>query len=220
MGGAGDILNVDCEPGNSKWLAKGNAEVTHKSNLNCREGVTQWLSFPESAHMPIHTYCTFFLLISSLLDPLLCLCGNSFLQSQTPESLSLMTGLVARIWYFHCRHPASISGWESKPCSKQVQTEATWDQSQTLTKVQQLAAAAKSLQSRLTLCDRIDGSPPGSSVPGILQARTREWVAISFSSAWKWKVKVKWLSRVRLFVTPRTAAYQAPPSVGFSRQEC
>ena len=64
----------------------------------------------------------------------------------------------------------------------------------------------------------IDGSPPGS-VPGILQARTLEWVAISFSNAWKWKVKVKSLSRVRLLVTPWTAAFQAPPSMGFSRQE-
>ena len=53
------------------------------------------------------------------------------------------------------------------------------------------AAAAKSLQLCLTLCDPIDGSPPGSSVPGILQARTLEWVAISFSNAWKWKVKRK-----------------------------
>ena len=81
------------------------------------------------------------------------------------------------------------------------------------------AAAAKSLQSCLTLCDPIDGSPPGSSVPGILQAKTLEWVAISFSNAWKWKVKVKSLSHVRLFTTPWTAAYQAPPSMGFSRQE-
>ena len=81
------------------------------------------------------------------------------------------------------------------------------------------AAAAKSLQSCPTLCDPRDGSPPGSPVPGILQARTLEWVAISFSSAWKWKVKVKSLSRVRLVATPWTAAYQAPPSMGFSRQE-
>ena len=81
------------------------------------------------------------------------------------------------------------------------------------------AAAAKSLQSCLTLCNPINGSPPGSPVPGILQARTLEWVAISFSNAWKWKVKVKSLSRVRLLVTPWTAAYQAPPSMGFSRQE-
>ena len=81
------------------------------------------------------------------------------------------------------------------------------------------AAAAKSLQSCLTLCDPIDGSPPGSPVPGILQARTLEWVAISSSKVRKWKVKVKSLSRVRLFGTPWTAAYQAPPSMGFSRQE-
>ena len=81
------------------------------------------------------------------------------------------------------------------------------------------AAAAKSLQSCLTLCDPIDCSPPGSPVPGILQARTLEWVAISFSNAWKWKVKVKSLNRIRLLATPWTAAYQAPPSMGFSRQE-
>ena len=81
------------------------------------------------------------------------------------------------------------------------------------------ATAAKSLQSCLTLCDPIDGSPPGSPVPEILQARTPEWVAISFSNAWKWKVKVKSLSRVRLLATPWTAAHQASPSMGFSRQE-
>ena len=81
------------------------------------------------------------------------------------------------------------------------------------------AAAAESLQSCPTLCDPIDGSPPGSPVPGILQATTLEWVAISFSSAWKWKVKVKSLSRVWLLATPWTATYQAPPPMGFSRQE-
>ena len=80
-------------------------------------------------------------------------------------------------------------------------------------------AAAKSLQSCLTLCDPTDGSPPGSPAPGILQARTPEWVAISFSNAWTWKVKRKSLSRVRLLATPWTTAYQAPPSMGFSRQE-
>ena len=81
------------------------------------------------------------------------------------------------------------------------------------------AAAAKSLQSCLTLCDPIDGSPPGSPVPGILQARTLEWVAIAFSNAWKWKVKVKSLSRIRPSAIPWTAAFQAPLSMGFSRQE-
>ena len=78
---------------------------------------------------------------------------------------------------------------------------------------------AKSLQSCLTLCDPVDGSPPVSPVPGILQARTLEWSAISFSNARKLKVKVKSLSCIRLVATPWTAAYQAPPSGGFSRQE-
>ena len=80
-------------------------------------------------------------------------------------------------------------------------------------------STAKSLQSCPTLCNPIDGSLPGSPIPGILQARTLEWVAISFFNAWKWKVKVKSLSRVQLLVIPWTAAYQAPPSMGFSRQE-
>ena len=92
-----------------------------------------------------------------------------------------------------------------------IQRNHTWDEP--------AAAAAKSIQSRPTLCNPRDGSPPGSPIPGILQARTLEWVAISFSNAWKWKVKVKSLSRVRLFATPWIAAYQAPPSMGFSRQE-
>ena len=82
-----------------------------------------------------------------------------------------------------------------------------------------VSTAPKSLQSCPTLHDPLDGSPLGFPVPGILQARTLEWVAISFSKAWKWKVKVKSLSHVRLFTTPWTAAHQAPPSMGFSRQE-
>ena len=81
------------------------------------------------------------------------------------------------------------------------------------------AAAAKSLQSCPTLCDPRDDSPPGSPVPGILQARTLEWVAISFSNAWKWKAKGKSLSHVWPSATPWTAAHQAPLSMGFSRQE-
>ena len=82
------------------------------------------------------------------------------------------------------------------------------------------AAAAKSLQSWPTLCDPRDSIPAGSPGPGILQARTLEWVAISFSNAGKWKVKVKSLSRVRFLAIPWTAPYQTPPSMGFSRQEC
>ena len=91
-----------------------------------------------------------------------------------------------------------------------------WD---TIERLNWTATAAKSLQSCPTLCDPIDGSPPGSPVLGILQARTLECVAISFSNAWKWKVKGKSLSHVHLLVTPWTTAYQAPPSMGFSRQE-
>ena len=82
-----------------------------------------------------------------------------------------------------------------------------------------IISAAKSLQSCPTLCNPTDGSLPGSPIPGILQARTVEWVAISFSNAWKWKLKVKWLSRVQLLATPWTAAYPAPPPMEFSRQE-
>ena len=85
--------------------------------------------------------------------------------------------------------------------------------------LKEFAAAAKSRQSCPTLCDSIDSSPPGSPFTGILQARTLEWVAISFSSARKWKVKVKSPSRVLLFVTPWTTAYQSPPSMRFPRQE-
>ena len=90
---------------------------------------------------------------------------------------------------------------------------------QRLSPAKHKTAAAKSLQLCLTLCNPTDGSPPGSPVPGILQARTLEWVAISFSNTWNWKVKVKSLSHVWLVATRWTAAYQAPPPMGFSRQE-
>ena len=96
------------------------------------------------------------------------------------------------------------------PCSYEqtLQTAKAW-----------IESAAKSLESCPTLCDPIDGSPPGFPAPGILQARTLEWVAISFSNAWKWKVKVKSLSRFQLLVTPQATAYQTPPSMAFSSQE-
>ena len=84
------------------------------------------------------------------------------------------------------------------------------------------AAAAKSLQSCPTLWDNIDGSPARLPVPGILQARTLEWVAISISNAWKWKVKSasEVAQSCPTLATPWTAAYQAPLSMGFSRQKC
>ena len=110
----------------------------------------------------------------------------------------------------HCRRSSLPRNWAQVSCIAS-RLFAIWATA--------AAAAAKSLQSCPTLCHPIEGSPPGSAVPGNLQARTLEWVAVSFSSAWKWKVKVKWLSRVRLFTTPWASAYQAPPSMGFSRQE-
>ena len=99
----------------------------------------------------------------------------------------------------------------SDSATSELYKEASW--------LAAAVAAAKSFQSCPTLWDPIDDSPPGSPVPGILQARTLEWGAVSFSNAWKWKVKVKSFSHVRLLATPWTAAYQAPPSMGFSRQE-
>ena len=109
----------------------------------------------------------------------------------------------------------NLSQWENKKNCKSEKIPRTLGM--VLSTTGASAAAAKSLQSCPTLCDPINGSPPGSPIPGILQARTLEWVAISFSNSWKWKVKS--LSRVQLLATPWTAAYQAPPSMGFSRQE-
>ena len=112
-------------------------------------------------------------------------------------------------FYVHRVLQARISEWVAIPSPGELLDPGT----------EPAAAAAKSLQSCPTLCDPRHGSPPGSPVPRTLQARTLEWVAIFFSNAWKWKVKVKLLSRVRLLATPWTAAYQAPLSMGFSRQE-
>ena len=136
------------------------------------------------------------------------------------DEISGNIGTSAQITWLHSLH--------SQPCWCLLLSTSmmTWTNSLPaliltlfICKPRAAAAAAKSLQSCPTLCDPIDGSPPGSPVPGILQARTLEWVAISFSNAWKWKVKVKSLSHVQLLVTPWTAAYQAPPPMGFSRQE-
>ena len=130
------------------------------------------------------------------------------------------------LWDYFFLCPQRNTG---RPCHSSVQTRATQIVLPSLqvtqhpvrmvTNVSSPAAAAKSLQLCQTLWDPIDGSPPGSPVPGILQARTLEWVAISFSNAWKWKVKVRSLSSVWLLATPWTTAYQAPPSMRFSRQE-
>ena len=153
-----------------------------------------------------------------------CVLSSSCLTLSNPTNCSLPASLSMGIL------PARILEWVAMPFSRGSSQPRDWTQVShiagrfftiwaTREAHQVLAAtAAKSLQSCPTL-PTIDGSPPGSPVPGILQARTLEWVAISFSSAWKWKVKVKSLSRVRLSAAPWTAAYQAPPSMGFSRQE-
>ena len=140
---------------------------------------------------------------------------------------------IKKYWLYKCRYLLQITDFSQdipgghrnsrlRICleRKRTRVQSFVKAGHTLAFASAAAAAAKSLQSCPTLCgDPIDGSPTGSSIPGILQARTLEWVAISFSNAWKWKVKVKLLSRVRFCATPRTAAYQAPQSMGFSRQE-
>ena len=119
--------------------------------------------------------------------------------------------LSANLWTVACQAPLS-TGFSKQEYWSGLPFPSPWS-------LTAAAAAAKSLQSCPTLCDSIDSSPLGSSVHGILQARTLEWVAISYSNAWKWKVKVKSLSHVHLLATPLTAAHQAPLSMGFSRQE-
>ena len=120
-------------------------------------------------------------------------------------------------------HKAGVSCWLHRALTlKELETSkwvCSWEGCPVTEKAAAAAAAAKLLQSCPTLCDPTDGSPLGYPVPGILQARTLEWVAISFSNVWKWKVKVNSLSCVQLLATPWTAAHQASPSMGFSRQE-
>ena len=139
-----------------------------------------------------------------------------FLVSPCGTSLAVYFGVccffwnylsIPTFWFFYMKINCSLLTLSSPEISDPFYHKAA-------------AAAAKSLQSCPTLCDPIDGSPPGSAIPGILQARTLEWVAISSSNAWKWKVKVNLLSRVWLFATPFSEAYQASLSMEFSRQEC
>ena len=144
------------------------------------------------------------------------LCFYSFKGPISSGHLFVSKSAFKWFFFFH----SSIVDFHFKWFLKNIFPELTLAISRNVSLIQvAAAAAAKSLQSCPTLWDPWDGSPPGSPIPGILQARTLEWVAISSSNAWKWKVKVKSLSRVRLFATPWTAAYQALPSMGFSRQE-
>ena len=138
----------------------------------------------------------------------LLICFVFFLLSLS-SPLDLIVNLCLKLWMW---------GLDTLSVSK-IKEERERKERQREGREHRAAAAAKLLQSCPTLCDPIDGSPPGSTVPGILQARTLEWVAIFFSSAWRWKEKVKSLSHVWLLVTPWTVAHQPPPSKGFYRQE-
>ena len=156
-----------------------------------------------------------------------------FLSTLVKTSIRYGVRFLSALWKCVCAMPYSCNPMYCSPPGSSVhgisqvkileraaisfRRRSSWPRDQTC--IFCIAAAAKLLQSCPTLCNPIDGSPPGSPVPGILQARTLEWVAISFSNASKWKVKVKSLSHVWLLATPWTAAYQASPSMGFSRQE-
>ena len=174
------------------------------------QSILGWFSFPEYINVPLWT-C-----------PLDCHLNVLLLMGS-------WTNCVTQVEVYNNRLEYSAQSREGLPlkqclwCFRKVEFEdASQKQSKEIVKSRSFpaaATAAKSLQSCPTLCDPIDGSPPGSPVPGILQARTLEWVAISFSNAWKWKVKMKLLSHVWRLATPWTAAYQAPLSMGVSRQE-
>ena len=131
---------------------------------------------------------------------------------------------LAQISYFHLRNWATVTyvrllgAWTCSPFTHALTCILlSWTFLSVLRTA--AAAAATSFQLCPTLCDPIDGRPPSSPVPGTLQARTLEWVAISFPNAWKWKAKAKSPSKVLLLATPWAIAHQAPPSMGFSRQE-
>ena len=127
MKGSWDILNADCEPGKSEWLAEGKpGEMPHISNLHCHVGATQD-SPCESPCAFIHKYCTFFLLINTLLTLLLSILVETLFCKTEGQDPSLTTGLVPRIERFHSHNLASVSGWEPKPRSNLLQVEATWE---------------------------------------------------------------------------------------------
>ena len=137
--------------------------------------------------------------------------ARPLLRAQQFYDPSPILSVVSRGLYSQQAHSQGLIQASQKQSQRPVLLSLFWSLNKT--------TAAKSLQSCPNLCYSIDGSPAGSRVPGILQARTLEWVTVSFSNAWKWKVKGKPLSHVRFLVTPWTAAYQAPPSMGFSRRE-
>ena len=163
----------------------------------------------------LHSYWLLFLWTPPQQTQFFIFSRSESIVSMNPFSILSLSIQSAKFYYIYLLNSSSICPF----LSISITTYLKWVNIISNLCFYTAAAAAKSLQLCLTLCDPIDGSPPGSPVPGILQARTLEWVAISFSNAWKRKVKVKLLSRVWLLVTPWTAAHQGPPSMGFSRQE-
>ena len=154
--------------------------------------------------------------ISSHIPYILVSCVSTFIQFKVLSSFPSLTHRLPRhmigISHIFFSLLFLVNSTVARKYNCMISTQIYWDL------FYGSAAAAKSLQSCPTLCDPVDGSPPGSPIPRILQARTLEWVAISFSNAWKWKVKVRSLSRIWLFATPRTAAFQAPLSMGYMWQ--
>ena len=145
---------------------------------------------------------------------------NCWKHSKNGRSMKINWKLISiKFMVYWVTAPKILRSSSLEPVNVTYMTKVTLQMSLSILRWGNYPAAVKLLQLRPTLWDPIDGSPPGSPVLGILQAWILEWVAISFSNAWKWKVKVKSLSRVWLLATPWTAAHQAPPSMGFSRQE-
>ena len=180
----------------------------------------------ESVFLLLHLQCSLFLLSSivlrgcSVAQSCPTLCNPWTVAHQVPLSMGFFQARTLEWVANSSPRGSSLAGaWSASPASPSLAgrfftTSATWEASIVL-----LLLLSHFSHVRICATDPVDSSPSGSPVPGILQARTLEWVAISFSNVWKWKLKVKSLSCVRLLVTPWTAAYQAPPSMGFSRQE-
>ena len=170
--------------------------------------LNQWCCLTIAPSTALFSFCLQFFLASGSFPMSLTLTILKY-RARWWVAIIFVTQLLGNLLYFAIQLYYTLLSFLSDQC-KEIEEN---------NRMGKTAAAAKSLKLCLTLCDPIDGSPPGSADPGILQARTLEWITISFSNGWKWKVKVKSLSRVQLFRTPWTAAYQAPPSMGFSRQE-
>ena len=208
----------------------------HCNSLSLKDYTWIWSQSPKSLRQVVNSACVWVFAFSHLFGVISTCCWHSFLLWYASPQMGFWLSacvcpnrfscvwLFVTLWVVAHQAPLSMGFsrqeyWSRLPCPPPGDLPDPGIEPASLTSPAfPAAAAAESLQSCPTLCDPRDGSPPGSPIPGILQARTLEWVAISFSSAWKWKVKVKLLSHVWLFATPWTAAHQAPSPMGFFRQ--